>query len=343
MHITEVETAAEARAFMTAPTPELVECVDRLDGDFLVLGAGGKMGPDLVETLIRALRQSEREPRVAAASRFSDPDVKRRLQDCGADIYAGDLRDRSFLDELPDCKNVVFMPGLKFGSSADWVESFHQNSILPYLVGERYADSRIVVFSSGNPYPHTPVDAGGSTEKDDLEPQGIYGWTVVSRECSFRVTADRHDEQAICLYRLFYSQHLFYGVLVDLARMVKHGERISLAMPAVNLISQRDAIDVALRSLEYCDNPPLVLNVAGEAVRVRHIAERFGDIIGCSPHLVGPEPDEALLGNDERCRQEFGDYRDTPDEMIQAVGQWVKEGKKTWDEPTLFGRVDHRY
>ena len=343
MKITEVETAAEAREFMTTPTPELVEHVAELDGNFIVLGAGGKMGPDLIETLMRALRQSGRNARVAAASRFSDPGVRNRLEDRGAELHSGDLRNPSFLNELPHCRNVIFMPGMKFGSSTDWTETFHQNSILPYLVGERYAASHIVVFSSGNPYPHTPVEAGGSTEEDELEPQGIYGWTVVARECSFRVTAERNDAQASCLYRLFYSQHFFYGVLVDLARMVRNGEPISLEMPAVNLISQRDAIDVALKSLDYCANPPSVLNVAGEGVWVRRIAEQLGHIMGREPRLVGPEPDEALLGNDERCRHRFGDYRDTPEDMIEAVGRWVQCEKETWDKPTLFGRIDHRY
>lgn len=343
MKLTDVSTVEELRDLMTTPTAGLVECIRRLDGDFAVLGAGGKMGPELVETLVRARRRAGVDCRIAAASRFSDPNARTRLEELGVEIYAGDLRDRSFLEQLPACENVVFMPGLKFGSSDDWVLTFHQNAILPYLVGERYTESRIMAFSSGNPYPETSLDSGGSREEDELEPQGVYGWTVVARECSFRVTVGMYPGQQLALYRLFYAQHLCYGVLVDLAKMVKNGERISLAVPAVNLISQRDAVDIALRLLERCSDPPFVLNAAGPAVRVRAIAERMGRIMHSEPRLEGPEPEQALTGNDERCRELFGPYRDGVDEMIEAAARWVMEEQETWDKPTMFGRVDHRY
>lgn len=343
MRFTEVENLSDLREFMTTPTRGLVECLGRLDGDIIVLGAGGKMGPELVETLVKANREAGRERRIGAASRFSNPEVGKRLLELGVELHFGDLRMQEFLDGLPDCRNVVFMPGMKFGSSGDWTSAFHQNSILPYLVGERYTSSRIVVFSSGNPYPRTPVEEGGCGEDDELKPRGVYGWNVVARESSFRITSERHEEQTTGLYRLFYSQHLCYGVLVDLARMVQEGEEISLSMPAVNLISQRDAIDVALKLLEHCENPPFVLNAAGEIVRVREIAEKMGQIMNREPRLVEPEPETALLGKDERCRELFGDYRDTTGEMIEAAARWVMRGNETWDMPTMFGKVDHLY
>jgi len=345
MRINEVKTMEQLRDFMTTPTEGLVGFMRRLEGGVMVLGAGGKVGPELVETFLRADKAAGVQHQVAVADLFppGTEESRSRFEELGLDIYAGDLTERSFLKSLPDFPNVIYMPGIKFGSSKDWPKAFHLNSILPYLVGERYSESAIVVFSSGNPYPHTKLDYGGSREGDELAPQGVYGWGIVARECSFTVTSQKFPRQRICFYRLFYAQHLCYGVLVDLARMVMNGEPISLAMPAVNLISQRDSIDVALRCLEHCKNPPFVLVVAGPILRVRDIVERLGELLGKKPNIVGEEPDKASLGNDALSVELFGPYRDGPDEMIEAAANWVASGGENWGKPTMFGRVNHVY
>ena len=64
------------------------------------------------------------------------------------------------------------MPGFKFGSSGNWEKAVQVNCILPYLVGEQYRNSRIVVFSSANPYAYTTLETGGSKEGDALDPEG---------------------------------------------------------------------------------------------------------------------------------------------------------------------------
>lgn len=39
---------------MTAPSQAVVEAVTELEGDVVILGVGGKMGPTLAELLVRA-------------------------------------------------------------------------------------------------------------------------------------------------------------------------------------------------------------------------------------------------------------------------------------------------
>jgi len=165
----------------------------------------------------------------------------------------------------------------------------------------------------------------------------------VARESAFATAAEGAPGQALCFFRLMYAQHLAYGVLVDLARMVWAGEPVSLAMPAVNLVSQRDAIDVSLRALGLCGRPPVVLNCAGPAVKVREIVEKLAAHMGRQPRFAGREGETVALCNDRLAVRTFGPYRDGPDEMIEAVARWVMRGGENWGKPTLFGRVKHEY
>ena len=206
-------------------------------------------------------------------------------------VFKGELTDTEFLGGLPDAENVIYMPGFKFGSSDNWEKAVQVNCILPYLVGEKYRNSRIVVFSSANPYAYTTLESGGSREGDALDPKGIYGWSIVARESAFAITARRHPAQSSCFYRLAYAQHLAYGVLVDLAKYILEGKEISVSVPYVNLVSQRDANDRAIRALEICANPPSILNVSGPVVTVRDIAGNSGRCWGRSPCWSGEEPE----------------------------------------------------
>lgn len=345
MRISEVTNVDELRRFMTEPTSGLIDMMRALEGDVMVLGGGGKVGPELVETLVRADTAAGGERTIHVADLFPDPAgvAPELIRALGCDVIQGDLTDRGFLDTLPDSPHVIFMVGLKFGSSKDYRMAFHINAVLPYLVGERYMESDIVAFTSANPYPHTPPADGGSKETDDLSPQGVYGWCIVARESALLTTQTKWPEQRLAFYRLAYAQHLGYGVLVDLAKMVAGGEEISLGMPYVNLISQRDAIDAALRLMGRCANPAAILNVAGPATRVREIVEKMGKLIGNEPNVLDDEGETALLANDDLCVDIFGPYRDGVEEMIEAAVRWVKADGEYWNKPTLFGRVKHVY
>jgi nucleoside-diphosphate-sugar epimerase len=343
--ITEVTNTRQLREFMSTPTDGVIQCAKHVQGDLLVLGGSGKMGPELVEMLARADALAGTSRSITVASTFSNPRDRAAelFAELGVKVLRGELTDTRFLATLPDVPNVIYMPGFKFGSADNWEKAVHVNSILPYLVGDRYQRSRIVVFSSANPYAFTTVESGGSREGDPLDPQGVYGWSIVARESAFAITAKRHPAQTSCYYRLTYAQHLAYGVIVDLVKYILEGKEISLSVPYVNLLSQRDANDRAIRALELCANPPSILNVCGPLYSVREIAGKLGGILGKTPRLVGEEPKQCQIVNDDFCVKRFGPYQDSLDDLMTAAVRWVRNSGDDWGKPTKFGEVKRQY
>jgi hypothetical protein len=61
---------AELDELLSAPTPETVEAVSRLEGDLLLLGAGGKMGSSLARLAKRSIEAAGLGHRVICVSRF---------------------------------------------------------------------------------------------------------------------------------------------------------------------------------------------------------------------------------------------------------------------------------
>ncbi len=344
MKITDIKNTTDLWQFMTDPSESLVRSLKELDsGDMMILGGSGKMGKELVGLVQNADKKNGYRRNIMVASTFSNPADLSDLELLGVKCFKGDLGQESFLESLPDAPYLVYMMGFKFGSSGDWRRSFHMNSVVPYLVGRKYRNSSIVVFSSGNPYPHTSRFGSGAKESDALEPVGIYGWSIVARESSFKTTAILYPDQQISIYRLMYAQHLQYGVLIDLARMIVNGETISLDMPAVNLISQRDANEVALHSFTQCNQEGWTVNAAGPVRQVKEISQTLGDHLGQAPVFAGTEGEDALLADDSLARDTFGTYRDSVPDMIEAAANWVKQGGDYWNKPTKFGRVRHDY
>ncbi len=345
MNITEITNSRQLREFMSAPTDGVLECVKKVTGDILILGGSGKMGPELTEMIVRADAVTGIKRTISVASTFSNPRERTAelFAEIGVRVFKGELTDTEFLAGLPDAENVIYMPGFKFGSSDNWEKAVQVNCILPYLVGEKYRNSRIVVFSSANPYAYTTLESGGSREGDALDPKGIYGWSIVARESAFAITAKKHPAQSSCYYRLAYAQHLAYGVLVDLAKNILEGKEISVSVPYVNLVSQRDANDRAIRALEICSNPPSILNVSGPVATVRDIAGRLGEMLGRKPLLVGEEPVLSHVINDDFCVRRFGHYHDTLEDMMTAAVNWVKNDGGYWGKPTQFGEVKREY
>ncbi|HEX2480170.1 MAG TPA: NAD-dependent epimerase/dehydratase family protein, partial [Geminicoccaceae bacterium] len=98
---------------MTAPTPALAADLRRLEGDILILGVGGKMGP----TLARLAKRAAPDKRVVGVARFSDTAVRSRLEEAGIETIRCDLLDRAAVEDLPKLENVVFMAGRKFGTA----------------------------------------------------------------------------------------------------------------------------------------------------------------------------------------------------------------------------------
>ena len=343
MQFSEIESDEHLWNFMTDPSEQLIDSLNQMEEPILILGGSGKMGKELVGLIRNADKVNGINRAITVASTFSNRNDLDILTKMDVSCLMGDLADEKFLNSLPDATYVIYMMGFKFGSSQDWKKSFHLNSVVPYLIGLKYKTSKIVVFSSGNPYPHTPKYGMGCTEDTPLDPQGIYGWSIVARESSFRITAEKHHSQKITLYRLMYAQHLTYGVLIDLAKMVWDEEPISLAMPAVNLVSQRDANEVAIRCFEQGTNAPWTVNVAGPIWQVRDIVTRLEEYMNKKASFLEDENDFALIANDSKCIEVFGSYRDDVEEMIQAAASWVKADGSYWNKPTHFGRAKHDY
>jgi nucleoside-diphosphate-sugar epimerase len=319
----------------------------KLDGDIVVLGGDGKVGPELVEMLIKADRLAGTKREIMVPSLYWTDQAKATKAyfetQLGVKTFVGDLSDESFLNSLPDAANLIYMVGFKFGSAADPGKTILMNCIVPGMVAMKYNRSRVVNWSSGNPYPHTDPKLGGATEEAVLNPQGIYGYSIIGREMAWNVAASGHKDMKVCHYRLMYAQHLGYGVLVDLAKMIDTGERISLEMPYVNLISQRDAIERSLRGLEVASNPSRVFNVSGAFYNVREICTKLGAVLGKEPIYATEEADTALIANDSFAVNTFGPYRDQWEDMIVAAANWVKAGGEYWNLPTKFGSADHVY
>ncbi len=291
--------------------------------ELLVIGAGGKMGPSLVEKA----RLAAPHAKVVAVARS------------GGDISA-DLLDRKQVDALPDSKNVIFLAGRKFGSTVNEGLTWATNVLLPALIAERYRDARIVALSSGNVYPLTRE---GATEETRPAPAGEYAQSVLARERIFEYFSERNGTR-VALLRLNYAIDVRYGVLLDIGQRVFAREPVSVVMGAVNVIWQDDANSVVLRSLQLAASPPFILNVTGPGVlRVRDIASRFGKIFGIEPVLEGREAETALLNDASLCHRLMGPPAVRVEEMIERVAEWIRTGKPTLGKPTHFEVRDGKF
>ena len=335
------EAALEER--LSRPTPLMRDALRAVPGDVVVLGAAGKMGPSLARMLRRALDALGRADRVIAVSRFSAPGAERPLRDAGVETVRCDLGDRAALARLPDAPTVVYMAGQKFGTSDAPARTWAMNVLVPAAAAERYAGARIVAFSTGNVYPLTPADAGGSREEDALTPVGEYANSCVGRERVLEhVTARTGSPLAVV--RLNYAVDLRYGVLVDVAAKVLRGEPVDVRMGWANVIWQGDANAQAIACLAHAAQPPLVVNVTGpERLSIRDVAHRFAERFGREARIVGEEAPDALLSSTERARRLFGAPAVSADRLIDWVAAWLLGGGRLLAKPTHFEARDGRY
>ncbi len=322
---------------LSQPTAGVLETLGSIPGDVMVLGAGGKMGPTLARMVRRAMDQlGQRDRKVFAASRFSSPAVAAELRSQGVETITCDLMDRDAVAKLPDAPNVICMAGQKFGTSQAPELTWVMNTLVPAVIAERYAASRMVVFSTGCVYPLVSVDGPGSQEDDALTPPGEYANACVGRERVFSYFAKRNGTSAL-LFRLSYAIDLRYGVLLDVAEKVAKGEAVDVSMGAANVIWQGDANARGIQCLQHTSTPPLALNVTGlEPVRIRYLAQRFGELLGRPPVITGSEGSVAWLFDARKSYELFGPPSVTLDEMIVATAQWVQQGGQTLGKPTHF-------
>jgi nucleoside-diphosphate-sugar epimerase len=333
-------TEAELDDLLSTPRAETSAALGRCPGDVVVLGAGGKMGPTLARMVARAAGDGRR---VIAVSRWSSPAAQRALNDAGVDTVRADLLDRGDVSRLPDAPNVIFMAGQKFGTTGAPAMTWAMNTIVPANCAERYRNSRVVAFSTGNVYALTPVSAGGSREGDAPGPVGEYAASCVGRERVFELYAERFGTK-VAIVRLNYAIDLRYGVLVDVAMRVKRRAPVSVDMGYVNVIWQGDANRVAIECLPHAAAPPFIVNVTGtERLAVRAIAEAFGRRFGVSPAFTGQERADALLSNTDRMKTLFGAPNMSTEEMLDRVADWVDHGGALLGKPTKFETRDGNF
>ncbi len=338
-----IRDVEQLEELLSRPTPEVIETLGRIEGDLIVLGAAGKMGPSLARMAQRASQAAGSRRRVIAVSRFSSARAEEELKQHGIETLRCDLLDVAQLERLPNAPNVIYMAGMKFGATGQEPLTWALNAYLPGMVCHKYRHSRIVAFSTGNVYGMIPMAKGGSIEKDTPNPVGEYAMSCLGRERIFE-----HFGQAfeipIVLIRLNYAIEMRYGVLVDLARRVWTGEAVDLGMGYVNVIWQADANAMALRALEHVICPASVLNVTGlEILRVRDLCEEFGRLMGRPVVFHGSETPDALLSNSQAAYQLFGAPQVSVAQMLRWIADWVIRGGASLGKPTHFEVRDGKY
>src|SRR5690349_11997212 len=115
--------------FLSRPSAALISDLEAVDGDIMIIGVAGKMGP----TLARMAKRAVPERRVIGVARFSDPAVKSYLEAHGVETISADLLKPTDIASLPKVKNIVFMAGRKFGSTGGEDLTWAMNAYVPGL------------------------------------------------------------------------------------------------------------------------------------------------------------------------------------------------------------------
>lgn len=339
----EIRNEQQLEEALARPSAELVEMMRRLDGDVMLLGAGGKMGPSLARLARNAIHEAGVQKRVIAVSRFTDPAARGALERDGIEVIPADLTDPQQVAALPTVENVVYMLGRKFGESGSEGLTWIANVAAPHLVARHFAGSRIVAFSTGCVYPLTSPEAGLPSEQTPPEPVGDYAWSCLGREQVFATHAAQTNTPTL-LYRLNYAVDLRYGVLVDIARDVLEGRPVDLTVSWFNCIWQGDANNRALLCLEHAAVPAFALNVTGpELLSTEETARRFGELLGKRVHFTGRDSGRAYLSEAAQSVELFGPPRVPAAQLIEMAALYIQEGGKLSGRPTKFQVTDGKF
>lgn len=337
------QTEEQLEELLSRPCPPDVECMSRLKGDIVILGAGGKMGPSLALRAKRATDEAGVARRILAVSRFSSLAARDQLERRGVQTFVCDFLDRDQVGRLPDCENVLYLAGRKFGTGDRSDLTWASNTIAPANIALRFQRSRLVVFSTGNVYPLVAADGPGSVETDAPGPVGEYAQSCLGRERVIEYFCREFGTPCL-MFRLNYAVDLRYGVLVDIAWKVRNSSPIDLTVGYANVIWQGDANSLALRGLSLCQSPPRILNVTGpERLSVRDVAAWFAGRWRKEVRFQGEEGTTALLSDSSLGCSLLGEPEISAETLMQWVAQWVESGGSYLGKPTKYEVSDGKF
>jgi len=338
-----INSEEQLEELLSRPGDSLTELFFPSDGDLLILGAGGKIGPSLARMAKRACERAGSGKRIIGVSLFESEEYQKKIEDSGILTINGDLLNTDFIRSLPKTENVIFMAGMKFGSSDNLSLTWAVNSYMPALIAEYFRLSRIVAFSTGCVYSLVPVGSGGSKETDTPGPAGEYAQSCLGRERMFEFISNKYNTP-VSIIRLNYAVELRYGVLVDIALKVKNKQPVDLEMGYFNVMWQGDVNDFVLRSIELAESPARILNVTGpEILSVREVAIEFGRLFNTEVRFSGKEAETALLSNSNLAYSTLGKPKVPACQVIQWIAQWINTGGKLLGKPTHFEVRDGKY
>jgi nucleoside-diphosphate-sugar epimerase len=321
------------------PTQALIDDLNKVDGDIIILGVAGKMGPTLAGLAKAALPQR----RIIGVARFSDANAKTWLESRGIETLSCDLLDEIAINKLPKAPNVIFMAGHKFGAEGDLPLTWAMNAHVPALAAQAFASSRIVAFSTGCVYPFVSVKGKGADETVPPNPPGEYAQSCVGRERMFEYFSRKHSTPGR-LFRLNYAIDMRYGVLHDIATKILAGKPIDVSLGHVNFIWQGDASAQALRCLAHCETPTSPINVSGhEILPVRDLAAKLGARLRREPIIVGNEEPTAWVTDTSHAVRLFGLPIVDTEKLIAWTADWVSRSMPSLGKPTKYEVRDGRY
>ena len=339
-----IQTVSELDEALSAPTAGVLETLRSVPGDIMVLGAGGKMGPTLAKMVRRGMDLiGEASRRVFAVSRFSSLVAAESLRQAGVETISCELMDRAAVQQLPNAPNVICLVGQKFGTRDAPELTWVANTLVPAIVAERFAKSRIVALSTGCVYPLVSTNGPGAAEDAALAPPGEYANSCVGRERVFEYFS-KFNGTPMVFVRLCYAIDLRYGVLLDLAQKVFQRQPIDISMGATHVIWQGDANARVIQCLAHTAVPPVAVNVTGlDRLSIRVLAIRLGELLGRDVRFTGDEASTAWLWDVQRSYDWFGPPTVSIDQMLEATANWVLRDGETLNRPTHFEVRDGQF
>lgn len=337
-----ISSESELEDYLSKPSSNLINMMKRLEGDILILGVAGKIGPDLARTALRAIEEAGLKKKVIGVDLFPEDGSKDAFKNMEIELIKCNMLEPDEVAKLPHVKNVIYLVGKKFGTSGSEELTWMINVVAPANAARHFYQSRIVAYSTGCVYPL--VDTNNiCTEDGPVGPVGEYAQSCLGRERVFEYYSKIHNTP-VSLIRLSYAVDLRYGVLYDIGRMVLEEKPIDLKMAYFNTIWQGDVNNQTFLALEHCASPPSVWNVTRpEIVSTKSVAEEFARIMGKKVVFTGEEGHKYFLSDTSKAMKVFGAPTVSLEKLIHWQAYWLLSGGRSLNKPTHFEENEGDY